>query len=62
MIRTFENIVKTIEEHKAIWLNLQELKKEQKDNYLTSCDEEKRKIALKIKKAKKQLKKSFKNL
>jgi len=62
MIRTFENVVKTIEEHKAIWLNLQELKKKQKDNYLTSSDEVKNEIALKIKKAKKKLKKSFKNL
>jgi len=62
MKRTVENIVKTIESHKQLWLNLQELKKEQKDNYLTSTDEEKGKTALKIKKAKKQLKKSFKNL
>ena len=62
MIRTFENIVKTIESHKLLWLNLQELKKEQKDNYLTSSAEVKKEIALKIKKAKKQLKKSFKNL
>ena len=59
---TLETIVKTIESHKQLWLNLQELKKKQKDNYLTSSDKEKGKIALKIKKAKNKLKKSFKNL
>ena len=62
MIRTLENITKTVEEHKAIWDKLQDLKKKEIDNYLTSSDEVKNKIALKIKKKEKQLEKSFKNL
>jgi len=62
MIRTFENIVKTVEEHKAIWLKLQSQKKKLNDIYLTATDLEKDILFKKIKKTKKQLKKSFKNL
>jgi hypothetical protein len=62
MTGTFEKIVKTVEEHKAIWLKLQSQKKKLNDIYLTATDQEKDILFKKIDKTKKQLKKSFKNL
>ena len=62
MIRTFENITKTVEEHKAIWDKLQSQKNKLKGISWTATDIEKDILNKKIEKSKRKLKQSFKNL